>query len=163
MVEVQDIELFRLQLAPDNPREISKERLEQLKRSLEADREMLRARPLIALLDGTVICGNQRLRAARALGWDTIPAIFVDLDERRAREWMLRDNNSYGDWVEDDLALLLEALAGAGSDLGTLGFDDRELQQLLARLDTDHAGLTDPDDIPPLPEDPITQPGDLWL
>jgi hypothetical protein len=34
---------------------------------------------------------------------------------------MLRDNNQYGEWVEDDLALLLEALQGAGSDLGTLG------------------------------------------
>src|SRR5258708_24151332 len=123
--------------------------MEQLKKSLEADHEMLRARPIIAQRDGTTLCGNQRLLACQTLGWDTIPAIFVDLDERRAREWMLRDNNSYGEWVEDDLALLLEALAGAGSDFATLGFDDRELQQLLARLDRETAILLDPDEIPP--------------
>jgi ParB-like chromosome segregation protein Spo0J len=71
--------------------------MEQLERSLEADREMLRARPLIALPDGTVVCGNQRLRAAIALGWDSIPTLYMDLDEQRTREWMLRDNNSFGD------------------------------------------------------------------
>jgi ParB-like chromosome segregation protein Spo0J len=59
-----------------------------------------------------VICGNQRLRAAKALGWDSIPCIFVDLDERRAREWMLRDNNSYGEWIEDDLAPFARSAPG---------------------------------------------------
>lgn len=50
-----------------NPRKISKQRLEQLKRALAAEPEMLAARPLIALPDGTVIAGNQRLRAAGEL------------------------------------------------------------------------------------------------
>lgn len=49
--------------------------MDQLKWSLEADREMLRARPLIALPEGTVLCGNQRLKAAIALGWEYIPTL----------------------------------------------------------------------------------------
>ena len=65
---VREVPLLALRPAPNNPRKISPERLKQLKSSLEADREMLSVRPLIALLDGTVICGNQRLRAAQALG-----------------------------------------------------------------------------------------------
>ena len=81
-----------------NPRKISPERLVALKRSLEADREMLHARPLIALLDGRVICGNQRLLAAQELGWTSIPTVHIDLDDARARTWVLRDNNGYGEW-----------------------------------------------------------------
>jgi hypothetical protein len=45
---------------------ISPERLADLGRSLASDKAMLWARPLIALPDGTVIAGNQRLLAARA-------------------------------------------------------------------------------------------------
>ena len=129
---------------------------------MEADREMLQVRPLIALPDGTVVCGNQRLRAATELGWETIPAVHVDLDEQRAREWMLRDNNEFGEWVPDDLAAVLEQLRLDGSELDLLGFGERELQELLDRLDK-AAGLTDPDDIPELPGVPVTQRGDLWL
>jgi hypothetical protein len=46
---------------------------------------------------------------------------------------MLKDNNAYGMWVEDDLALLLEALQGAGSDLGTLA-PPRRIVATWARL-----------------------------
>lgn len=53
---------------PENPRRIRQERFADLKQTLAADREMLWARPLIALPDGTVICGNQRLLAAVELG-----------------------------------------------------------------------------------------------
>ena len=160
-LQVRETPLVALHPAPDNPRKITPERLEQLKRSLEADREMLAVRPLIALPDGTVVCGNQRLRAAQALGWETIPAVFVDLDERRAKEWMLRDNNEFGEWVPDDLASILAELRLDGADLDLLGFNERELQQLLDRA-TQTPGLTDPDDVPPLPEEPLTRPGDLY-
>ncbi len=65
---------------PDNPRRISGERLEALKQSMVADPAMLWARPLLALRDGTVFSGNQRLRVARELGWESIPVLYVDLD-----------------------------------------------------------------------------------
>ena len=92
---------------PENPRTITTERLEALKAALESDGAMLQARPLIALPDGTVIAGNQRLRAAQELGWETIPVIRVDLDEQTARLWMLRDNSEYGEWDEPALGEIL--------------------------------------------------------
>lgn len=48
--------------------------------------------------------------------------------------------------LEDDLAALLEQLRQDGSDLELLGFGDRELQQLLDRLDSED-GLANPDDM----------------
>jgi len=65
---VQETPLERLRPWPENPRRIRPERLEDLKRALLADREMLWARPLVALADGTVIIGNQRLLGCKRAG-----------------------------------------------------------------------------------------------
>ncbi len=106
-----------------------------------------------------------RFRAAKHLGWETIPAILVDIPEQLARERALRDNGSWGEWEEDDLAALLAEFGAAGSELELLGFDERELQQLLDSLGKE-PGLTDPDDVPPLPEEPLellqTTPWELF-
>ena len=101
-----------------NPRSITKGRLEALKADLVADPEMLRARPLIALPDGRVIAGNQRLRAVQELGWETVPVVYADLDEGRSREWALRDNNQYGEWDEQALA---DVSGGDGRGRGGVG------------------------------------------
>ena len=159
---VQPVPLAALQPAPWNPRTIKDERFQNLCRSLEADPGFLQLRPILATADGTIYCGNMRYRAAQHLGFETIPAILVDIPEALAKERALRDNAQWGEWEEADLAALLAELKVSGSDLDLLGFDDRDLQKLLNSL-ANPGGLTDPDDIPPLPDEPITQPGDLWL
>jgi site-specific DNA-methyltransferase (adenine-specific) len=156
---VVELELERLRPWPDNPRSIRPERLEQLKQALAADPQMLRARPLLALPDGTVIAGNQRLRAARELGWRTIPVITVDLEPERVRLWALRDNNAYGEWDEPALAELLAELADEGLDVALAGFEARELDRLLTSLEA----ATDPDEAPALVEGPSdSRPGEIY-
>ncbi|MEO6044122.1 MAG: ParB N-terminal domain-containing protein, partial [Tepidiformaceae bacterium] len=119
-------------------------------------------RPVIARTNGDIAGGNMRFRAAVHLGWEEIPAIVVEMSEELAKERALRDNGSWGEWEEDELAALLAELKVGGADLYLLGFDDRDLQKLLDSL-ANQGGLTDPDDVPPLPEEPVAQPGDLWL
>jgi len=53
---------------------------------------------------------------------------------------------------------------GLGADLDMFGFTDDELQGLLpdALLEAT-GGLTDPDDVPEVPEVPVTRPGDVWV
>ena len=84
---VCELSLSSLRCWPENPRTIRPERLEDLKRALVVDREMLSARPLIALPDGTVICGTSGCLQPSGLGWATVPVVTVDLDEKRARLW----------------------------------------------------------------------------
>ena len=48
-----------------------------------------------------------------------------------------------------------------GFDLGLIGFGEGELERLLAG--EGKAGLTEDDDAPALPEQAVTQPGDLWI
>lgn len=122
---VKQRKVSELRPHPDNPRAITEARFEQLKRGMAADPEMLRARPIIALPDGTVIAGAMRLRAAADLGWKTIPTVTVDLDEQRAALWALRDNNEYGEWDRRELAQILDGLSDGALDLA--GFDTSDM------------------------------------
>ena len=50
-------------------------------------------------------------------------------------------------------------LAEADFDLSLTGFDPRELEDLLTLPDNDEQA----DVAPPLPENPVSRPNDLWL
>jgi DNA modification methylase len=142
---------------PDNPVSIDREALDELKLALVHDPEMLWARPIIALLDGTVIAGNQRLRAIQELGWPEVPVCFIDLDPARARQWALRDNNRYGQWDEQALGELLRNMNEA--ELVLTGFRSGELDRLL-KIGAEPG--RDPDEAPVLPESPRSRPGELY-
>jgi hypothetical protein len=71
------------------------------------------------------------------------------------------DNRSHEetDWDLDLLGPELEELHGLDFDLQLTGFDQHEIDSFLA-----DAGLEDrANEAPPLPDDPVTRPGDLWL
>lgn len=159
MLGVKRVALEKLAIARFNPRRIAPERLEALKRSMLADPLMLEARPVVALPDGTVVCGNMRVRAAVELGWAEIPAVTVDLDEQTARQWMLRDNNAYGEWETDALGELLAELERSGADLELAGFPESELDALL-RVAT--SGELDADLVPALPAEPESRTGEIY-
>lgn len=106
-----------------------------------------------------MICGNQRLRAAQALGWETIPTLRVDLEPERAKLWALRDNVPYGQWDEPVLAELLAELAAGGFDLQLTGFESSELDRLLAAFQPER----DPDELPDLPAgEPRSTRGEVY-
>lgn len=156
---VVDAPLSELRGWDRNPRTIKPARLAQLKAMLEQSPEMLRARPLICLPDGTVIAGNQRLAAAVALGWASIPAVFVDLDEATAIEWAFRDNNPAGESDDDLAAVLLADLAERGRPLDMTGFAPADLSALLRRI----APKNDPDAVPPLPKTAKSKLGEVYV
>ncbi len=156
--KVADARITDLRPHPGNPRKISQAKLEQLQRTLEAERDMLQARPLIALPDGTVIAGNQRLAAARALGWESIPVVFADLDEATARRWMLLDNRPAGEDDVEALAQMLRELDEVGRDLA--GYAAEDVDAILrAALPV---SPRDPDDAPPVPAVPKSRLGEVY-
>ena len=91
-----------------NPRQITKENFEILKKSIKDNPDYFEARPVI-LSNRTgelvVIAGNQRLKAARALGLTEVPTVLLEgLTEEREREIIIRDNVENGEWDFDVLA-----------------------------------------------------------
>ena len=156
---VVDTPIGELTEHPDNPRTISDAAMARLCLNLARDPDMLRARPIIALPDGTVIAGNMRLRAARRLGWATVPVFRADLDTDRAREWALRDNVSFGEW---DATLLMPWIDGLVDGIGSVGFSDADLRALTASADNARPVGAEPVavDLTP-PAEPVTQLGDI--
>lgn len=163
LVAASSTPLEMLKPAPWNPRTIKDERFQNLVRSIEADPEFLWRRPILAAADGTIYAGNMRYRAAVHLGMDAVPAVVEEVDEKLAKERALRDNAQWGDWQEDQLAEMVFGLKADGSDIDLLGIETKDLERLLSLAGTGSEGLSDPDDVPEAPNNPVTQPGDLWV
>ena len=117
------------------------------------------------LVDGEngIIAGHGRVMAARKLGLERVPVIELGhMSEAQKRAYVLADNQLAlnAGWDEELLRLELADLSELGFDLGLIGFGEGELERLLAG---GKEGLTEDDEAPPLPEQAITQPGDLWV
>jgi DNA modification methylase len=118
------------------------------------------------LVDGEngIIAGHGRLLAARKLGLKRVPVIELGhLTDAQKRAYVIADNQlaMNAGWDLDLLKLEVAELGEAGFDLDLLGFDGKMLEGLLAPDATD--GLTDPDEIPPVPDEPVARPGDIWV
>lgn len=112
--------------------------------SLEANGQY---RPIVVnRRTGEVLAGNHTLAAARALGWSSIAATFVDVDDDEAARIVLVDNrsNDLAAYDEPALVAMLATLADDDPDalFGT-GFDGDDLDDLLA----DAASPLDDDDL----------------
>jgi DNA modification methylase len=120
--------------------------------------------PILVDEGGGIIAGHGRVLAARKLGLDDAPVMVAEgWSEAQKRAYVLADNKLAlnAGW---DMALLGEELRGLeelGFDCELTGFDGTELEALLADPGTD--GLTDPDEIPEVPIEPVAKPGDVWL
>src|SRR5688500_11938461 len=117
------------------------------------------------LVDGEdgIIAGHGRLMAARKLGMTDVPVIeLAGMSEAQKRAYVIADNRLAlnAGWDTELLALEFSDLGSLGFDLSLTGFGEEEIAGLLA---SGNPGLTDPDDIPDLPEEPVSRPGDLWL
>ena len=141
-----------------NPRRIDPDQLLALRRSL---RTFGAVEPVVAnRRTGRIVGGHQRVKAAEAEGIETLPVVWVDLDETGERQLNLALNKISGEWDEPALAALLEELGAAALDL--TGFDGSEVDELIARMRHD-ARTVDPDEVPEPPKVAVTKPGDLYV
>jgi ParB-like chromosome segregation protein Spo0J len=118
--------------------------------------------PVLARTSGEVVDGHLRLKAARKLGMTEIPVILCDeWSEAQVKAFRLMVNRSVGwaEWDEELLGLELSELKDLDFDLNLTGFDSREIDEYLADPDVDE----DADAVPPVPDDPASRLGDLWL
>jgi hypothetical protein len=65
----------------------------------------------------------------------------------------------WADWDEELLAVEFQELSEADLDLSLTGFDPREIDDLLLLPNEDQRENA----APPLPSNPVSRPGDLWL
>ena len=125
------------------------------------------------LVDGQrgVIAGHARILAARKLAMAEVPVIeLAHLTDTQRRAFILAENKlaERAGWDAELLALELEDLKLADFDLALTGFDATEIAALLAddHDDAEQPGDKDApdaaDDVPEVPVNPVSRPGDVW-
>lgn len=119
--------------------------------------------PVLVGDDGVIVAGHGRVLAARKLGLSGVPVIVLaHLTPTQRRALMIADNRiaENAGWDEAMLASELAALKDEDVDLGLLGFDESDIDRLLAEANDESADL---DEAPEPPAEPISRPGDLWI
>ena len=120
--------------------------------------------PIVVDSENVIIAGHTRFEAAKRLGLDVVPIHVADgLTEQQAKAYRIADNRvgQEAEWDYDLLKLELEEL----DNPELTGFDEDELKGIIAEVGegmTGEEGLTDPDYVPEVPDEPVTVSGDLW-
>ena len=146
-----------------NARQHSEDQVAQIAASIA---EFGFVNPILTGADGVLVAGHGRLAAAHKLGLATVPVVVLDhLTPTQRRALVLADNRlaELATWDSDLLRIELEALQDDGFDLDLTGFDADALADLLAGEEQEHEGQTEDDAVPDVPEEPVSQPGDVWL
>ena len=161
-MKVEEVALERLHEHPANPRQ----------GDTGAIVESIKAHgwfgALVVNRDGTVLCGNHRLKAARELGMAKVPVFRVDVNDETALRILLADNRTsdLASWDDGALAgLLVDLQQQTERGMTGLGWDTVDLDALIAEVARGNGtGLVDPGpgELPETP-DVLTKPGDLWV
>ena len=143
-----------------NSRTHSDEQIAQIAASIK---EFGWTNPILVDGDNGIIAGHGRLSAARKLGHEEVPVIELkDLTETQRKAYIIADNRLAlnAGWDNEMLTIELNDLLADGFALDILGFDPKEIDALLEPEVVE--GLTDEDEVPPLPEEPKTKLGDIY-
>ena len=125
------LNIKEIKLNDHNPRDITPEMFEKLKKSIQEFPQMLETRPLVIDENNVVLGGNMRLRALADLGYEEIPVQKVEgWSEEQKKEFIVKDNVSYGVWDWELLANSWDAEQLGDWGLEVPGFD----------LDSDNLG-----------------------
>lgn len=162
-IHIEMVKASALNPAPYNPRKMSDKARAALKRGIE---KYGLVDPIIARRsDNLVIGGHQRLKAANELGLESVPVVYVDVDDQNAAALnvLLNNPSAQGEWDFALLSDLLSNLDAEGFDATLTGFDDEELAQMLSWTpEPERAGEEDPSvDLTP-PAEPISKLGEVY-
>ena len=145
------VSIHTLRENPENPRSISGEKFEKLVNSIRQFPEMMEARPIVVDQNNVILGGNMRFKAAKEAGLQEVDVYVASWDEAKNPEFIIKDNVGFGEWDWDMLANEWDAVL-----LDDWGLDVWQEEE-------EKEGLTDPDEVPEVPSDPVTQLGDLWI
>jgi len=121
-----EVELGDLFEHPDNPRLGD---VDAIAASLQTNGQF---KPIVVnSRNNRVLAGNHTLKAAKSIGWKTIVAVFVDVDEDNEKRILLIDNklNDDAEYDREMLGQLLKDLSVDEGDLLSTGFTGTELEE----------------------------------
>jgi hypothetical protein len=112
------VKISEIKSNPNNPRVIKDTKFEKLVKSIKEFPDMLSVRPIVVNKDMVVLGGNMRLKAMKEAGYKDAIIQIVDWTEEQQKEFIVKDNLSYGDWDWQELISVWDK-----TELGEWGVD----------------------------------------
>jgi 16S rRNA G966 N2-methylase RsmD len=134
---ITKINIGLVQENKDNPRTISKDKFDKLVKSIQTFPQMLQLRPIVVNEDLVALGGNMRLRACKAAGLTEVYIIKAeDLTAEQEKEFIIKDNSSFGEWDWDVLTedWELTQLEDWGMEIGKHKKASEEEEEAKAKL-----------------------------
>lgn len=144
-----------------NSRTHSPEQVDQIVASIK---EWGWTTPILVDEQGGIIAGHGRTLAAQRLRMPQVPVMVAHgWSEAKKRAYVIADNRIAlnAGWDNEMLALEFKDLMDQGFDVELTGFSQDEIDALMPEQLEE--GLTDPDDAPEAPANPVTVQGDVWV
>ena len=101
---IKKVKIAEVKPNPNNPRLIKDDKFKKLVKSIQEFPDMLNVRPIVVNKDMVVLGGNMRLKAIKEAGYKEIAVDIVDWTEDQQKEFIVKDNASFGEWDWSDLA-----------------------------------------------------------
>ena len=156
-IEIADINSIKPY--ENNPRKLSEKAIEKVAMSLK---EYGFRQPIVVDKDRIIVAGHTRFRASKKLGLKQVPVSIIDnLTPEQINAYRIADNRTAeeSEWDNELLKMEIKELEDKDFKLDLLGFNEDQLNNLLFE---EKQGLTDEDEVPETPEEPITKLGDIW-
>lgn len=158
----QTRKLGELKPHPRNSRTHSEVQIEQIAASMG---EFAFTIPILIDDKGVILAGHGRqLAGLKKWGAETeVPVTIAHgWSEQKKRGYIIADNRltEQGGWNQELLRGEMMELQGFFPDLSPLGFTKLELGDLLR---APQVWKSDPEEVPDLPTDPVSQLGDMWM
>ena len=156
MLEVKEIEVYKLSPWEDNPR-LNDHAVETVAESIRFFGFNV---PILCDQNLMIIAGHTRWKAAQKLGLPKVPVIMVEMDDSKRRAFAVADNKTaeIAEWDFPKLKGVLDKLRSEDIEIKSLGFSDEEIRRFLLDEDTNENSMPELDTTLP-----VTQIGDLYV
>lgn len=155
---VQEVSLELLKPYENNAKIHSETQVKQIADSIS---EFGFLNPCLIDKDFNIIAGHGRVMAAKKLGMETVPCIFVEgLTEAQRRAYILADNRltELGEWDDSLVSAELSKLKEDGFDIQLTGFD---IDDIIFADDEDIQFEDDQENV--VSEEPRIKQGEIWI
>lgn len=156
-MQIEQWDIDRPKDYPNNARKWSARAIETVGKSIKTYGWR---QPVVVDSDGVIIVGHLRRAGGKWAGEKQCPVhVASDLTPAQVKAYRLADNRTSEEssWNVDLLAMEFGELKAMDFDLSLTGFDTREIDQFTLKPNPAE------DDVPPVPEAPVTRTGDLWV
>jgi len=112
---------------PSNPRSIEDNRLKKLAECMREKPKVLKAKPIIVNKDMVILGGNQRFKAAKLAGLDSVWILNADdIEDQEQRDVIISDNVDFGKWDRD----LMKAFGYSDNEIFEAGGEEVDFMRM---------------------------------